>query len=81
MEDKIRILCAQLLAASDDYEGVALIVALRDELHQHIERLRARLVHYPVLIERRKYSSAEAGLPTLDDKPLSAKIETKESEI
>jgi hypothetical protein len=83
MEDKIRVLCAQLLAASDDYDGLRLTVALRDELHEHIERLRAKLVHYPVLIERRKYSSAEVGLPTLDTKPPSAriKIEPKESEI
>lgn len=81
MEDKIRILCAQLLAASDDHEGLTLIVALRDELHQHIERLRAKLVHYPVSTERRRFSSAEVGLPTLDDNCLSAKIETKETEI
>ena len=54
MEDKIRALCAQLLAEQDDAKLTLLIVELRDELHQLVERLRAKFVNYPIIIERRK---------------------------
>jgi hypothetical protein len=53
MEDKIRGLCAQIVAANKDQEVTPLLVELRDALHQHIERLRTRLADYPSLAERR----------------------------
>jgi hypothetical protein len=54
MEDKIRRLCTQLLAAKDDEEEFrSSLVELRDALHQHIERLRARFATYPFVIEQR----------------------------
>jgi hypothetical protein len=53
MEDKIRRLCAELLATTDDEEIRPILVELRNALHQHIERLRSRFVSYPVFIERR----------------------------
>ena len=53
VEDKIRKLSAQLLAAEEDEELRPMLVELREALHQHIERLRARLANYPIVIERR----------------------------
>jgi len=54
MEDKIRALCAQLLAEQEDAKLTLLIDDLRNELHQLVERLRAKFTNYPVIIERRK---------------------------
>jgi hypothetical protein len=54
IEDKIRARCGQLLAEQDEAKLTPLIVELRDELHRYIEQLRAKLVDYPVTIERRK---------------------------
>lgn len=59
MEDKIRSLCAQILAEQDEAKLTSLIVDLRGQLHRHIERLRAKLVDYPVTIERRNSSPAK----------------------
>jgi hypothetical protein len=81
MEDKIRTLCAQLLAEQDEAKLAPLIVELRDQLHRHIERLRAKLLDYPVTIERRNYSLAKTGLPALIDRALSEKAEAEGSEI
>jgi hypothetical protein len=53
MEDKIRSLCEQILAGNDDQEHVSLIVELRESLHQHVQRLRAKLAEYPATAERR----------------------------
>jgi len=53
MEDKIRRLCAELVATTDDAEVRQRLVELRKALHQHIERLRERFASYPVLVERR----------------------------
>jgi hypothetical protein len=53
MEDKIRRLCAELLAKKDDEDVRPLLVELRDALRQHIERMRERFGAYPFLVERR----------------------------
>jgi hypothetical protein len=72
MEDKIRRLCTQLLAAKGDEEEFRSILGeLRDTLHQNIERLRARFAAYPFVIERRagNGNSATSGLPWLAEAP------------
>jgi len=72
MEDKIRRLCTQLLAAKDDEEEFrSILVELREALHQHIERLRARFATYPFVIERRVRNGAPAtsGLQWLAEAP------------
>jgi len=51
MEDKIRSLCEQILAESGD--PIPRIVDLRDALHSYVQRLRDKLAHYPVPVERR----------------------------
>jgi hypothetical protein len=53
MEDRIRRLCSQLLDAKGDEESRAILIELREALHQHIERLRERFGAYPFLVERR----------------------------
>ena len=53
MEDRIRRLCAELLAKSGDEEIGPILVELREALHLHIERLRERFSAYPFLVERR----------------------------
>jgi CheY-like chemotaxis protein len=51
-EDKIRELCNQLFAQTDDKVQAPIIVELRRLLHEHIQQLRARVAAFPV-IERR----------------------------
>jgi len=58
-EDKIRKLSEELLSAESDEELTATLGELRAALHLHIARLRARVAHYPILIERRSYPSTE----------------------
>ena len=53
VEDKIRRLCTDLAVAKDDTEVRAILAELQEALHQYIERLRSRLPHYPIIIERR----------------------------
>ena len=53
MEDRIRRLCSQLLAAKGDEESGPILIELREALHKHIERLRERFGAYPFLVERR----------------------------
>jgi hypothetical protein len=53
VEDKIRRLSAQLLAAEEDEKLGPMLVELREALHQHIEHLRASLAGYPIVVERR----------------------------
>jgi hypothetical protein len=53
MEDRIRRLSAQLLAAKGDEESGAILIELREALHKHIEQLRERFGAYPLLVERR----------------------------
>jgi hypothetical protein len=70
MEDKIRRLCTELLAAKDDQEEFrSILVELREALHQHIERLRAHFATYPFVVERRvrNENPSTSGLPWLAD--------------
>ena len=53
MEDKIRSLCAQILAETDDQVLTPLIAELRDALHQYVQRLREKVAEYPITVERR----------------------------
>jgi hypothetical protein len=59
VEDEIRRLCKQLLAGEDDEQLIEKLVELRAALHLHIERMRSRVVDYPVIIERRR----QGGIP------------------
>jgi hypothetical protein len=54
VEDEIRSLCKQLLAGKDDEQLIEKLVELRAALRLHIERMRARVVDYPVMTERRR---------------------------
>jgi DNA-binding NarL/FixJ family response regulator len=56
-EDKIRGLCAQLFAIENDAEHAKLLAELQHALHQHIERLRARVAEYPLVVERRVHKN------------------------
>jgi hypothetical protein len=71
MEDKIRRLFTELLAAKDDEEELRpILVELREALHQNIKRLRVRFATYPFVIERRVYGTqATGGLPWLAGAP------------
>jgi hypothetical protein len=62
MEDQIRSLCTQILAAKDDDEIRQAVVALREALHRYIENLRLRVSDYPIVTERR----ISNGLSPLD---------------
>ena len=53
MEDKIRQLCEQAVAEKDPAKLRRTLIDLRDALHQHIGRIRTKLVDYPVALERR----------------------------
>jgi hypothetical protein len=86
VEDKIRKLSAQLLATEEDEELRPMLVELREALHQHIERLRARLSNYPIVVERRVRNGIPPSSITTPqnavnkDRPTSAglKISTNE---
>lgn len=52
-EDRIRDLCAQLLATKDNPANEPLLAELREAVHQHIQNLRARVAGYPAMVERR----------------------------
>ena len=55
IEDEIRSLCKQLLAGKDpDEQQIEKLIELRAAIRLHIERLRARVVDYPFLLERRQ---------------------------
>ena len=58
-EDKIRSLSQQLLAAESDPELTAIVGELRAALRQHVERFRARVASYPIVVERRSYPATE----------------------
>ena len=53
VEDKIRELCAQVLATEDEDELRAMLIELRNALRQHIQHLRGRFANYPFVVERR----------------------------
>ena len=86
VEDKIRKLSAKLLAAEEDEELRSMLVELREALHQHIERLRARLAGYPILVERRvRNGIPPSGITTPQnavhkDRPTSAGLKTSTNE-
>jgi len=58
-EDKIRRLSEQLLVAKSDQELTRILGELRAALHEHVERLRARVANYPIVLERRSYTPRE----------------------
>jgi hypothetical protein len=58
-EDKIWRLSEQLLAAKSDQELTRILGELRAALHEHVERLRARVANYPIVLERRSYTPRE----------------------
>jgi hypothetical protein len=58
-EDKIRKLSELLLEATDDQEMARTLTELRVALRQHIDRLRARMASYPIMVKRRTYPSSE----------------------
>jgi hypothetical protein len=69
MEDKIRSLCRQILAKKDDDELMrSMLIELQEALHQHVERIRARLNQYPIVSERREPNHA-ARIDMLPRKP------------
>jgi len=53
MEDKIRSLCHQIVATKDDAKLRVILRELREAVHLHIESLRARLIQYPTIREKR----------------------------
>jgi hypothetical protein len=60
IEDEIRSLCRQLIVGKDpDERQIEKLIELGVALRLHIERLRARVVHYPFLFERRQ----QEGVP------------------
>lgn len=52
-EDRIRELCAQLLATKDSPANEPLFAELRAAVHRHIQNLRMRIAEYPAMTERR----------------------------
>jgi hypothetical protein len=68
VEDRIRRLCAELLAKKGDEEVSPILVELRDALHVHVERMRERFGAYPFLVERRARNDIPpANKQDLDD--------------
>jgi len=63
-----------------------MLVELREALHQHIERLRARFADYPILVERRvRNGIPRSGITTPQnavnkDRPPSAGLKTSTNE-
>ena len=62
MEDNIRRLSQELLAASDDGTQIQKVGELRHELQLYIQHLRARLSTFPIVQERR----VRDGIPPPD---------------
>jgi hypothetical protein len=53
IEDKVRSLAAEVVAAKDDQEQTRKVHQLRGSLRQYMEQLRVRLSAYPFARERR----------------------------
>ena len=53
LEDRIRRLCARLIRTDDGNEFHTVATELRASLAEHIDRLRSKLLEYPLGIERR----------------------------
>jgi hypothetical protein len=62
MEDEVRRLCEELLAAEDDKDQILKLVELQGALRRHIERVRNRLGEYP-LLERRSLEIPPTDTP------------------
>ena len=56
MEDRIRKLCAEVIAEPDPEKARELSRRLRTELHDFIAGLRARVSNYPIVDDRRVQS-------------------------
>jgi hypothetical protein len=54
IDDDIRSLCHQLLAAKNDRECRRLVIQLRTALQTKVKRLRIHAAQYPMVLERRK---------------------------
>jgi hypothetical protein len=86
VEDKIRSLSQQLLAAEEDKELGPMLVELREALHQHIEHLRASLAGYPIVVERRVRNGTPPPVITAPrdwankNRPTSTGLKTSASE-
>jgi hypothetical protein len=65
MEDRIAKLCAEFIAEKDPAKARE---QLRNELHRFVETLRAKVVQYPIIDDRRTQSiPAPATLTTIGD--------------
>jgi hypothetical protein len=68
LEDKILNLYRLILATKDGDQLDALLVELRGAMHQHIERIRARLAEYPIVTERRDHNRVlQPGIPPAEN--------------
>lgn len=63
IEDRIRSVCAQILAGNDGEDITPLIVELRQALHEYVQRLRNKVAESPVTIERRNRSDKSSQPP------------------
>jgi hypothetical protein len=79
MEDKIQSLCARILAGNDDDKDLNLIVELRDALHQHVQRLRAKVAEYPAVGERRTREKQAEQSPDTQTTPTTLKHSSPEN--
>jgi hypothetical protein len=68
IEDKVRSLAAEVVAAKDDQEQTRKVHQLRGSLRQYMEQLRVRLSAYPFGRERRVLN----GVPPHDTGPENA---------
>jgi hypothetical protein len=85
VEDKIRRLSEQILAAEEDKELGPMLVELREALHQYIQRLRTRLADYQIVVERRvRNGIPPSGIITSQDAasnhPISTGLKTSANE-
>jgi hypothetical protein len=68
MEDRIAKLCAEFIAEKDPAKARELSAELRHELHCFVETLRAKVVQYPIVDDRRTQSiPSPATLTTVGD--------------
>ena len=84
MEDRIRKLCAALLAEQDPVKSLDLAKQLRDELHRCVEKLRTKVREYPFVMEypfvkeRRRATSVASDPPsTATSQAIEAAPETE----
>lgn len=53
LEDRIKALCAKLIATADTPEWKEILQQLKTTLHQHSRRTRALVAEFPMRTERR----------------------------